>query len=39
MAAADIALDRGLPVNLDAERFVLGSILMDDAVYIQVAAV
>jgi hypothetical protein len=29
--------DRGLPANLDAERFVLGAILMDDAVYIQVA--
>src|ERR1700735_5168056 len=39
MAAAspDIALERGLPANLDAERFVLGAILMDDALYIQVA--
>jgi replicative DNA helicase len=36
-ATADIALERGLPVNLDAERFVLGAILMDDALYIQVA--
>ena len=36
-ASADIALERGLPVNLDAERFVLGAILMDDALYIQVA--
>src|SRR6202049_1537558 len=36
-AAPDIALERGLPVNLDAERFVLGAILMDDALYIQVA--
>ncbi|MGB6942456.1 MAG: replicative DNA helicase [Bryobacteraceae bacterium] len=33
----DIALERGLPANLDAERFVLGAILMDDALYIQVA--
>ncbi len=36
-AAPDIALERGLPANLDAERFVLGAILMDDALYIQVA--
>ena len=35
--SADIALEKGLPVNLDAERFVLGAILMDDALYIQVA--
>ena len=27
----------GLPANHDAERFVLGAILMDDALYIQVA--
>jgi replicative DNA helicase len=38
MAAADIALQKGLPVNLDAERFVLGSILMDDSVFLPVAA-
>ncbi len=36
-AAPDIALERGLPANQDAERFVLGAILMDDALYIQVA--
>jgi len=36
-SAPDIALERGLPANLDAERFVLGAILMDDALYIQVA--
>jgi len=36
-ASPDIALEKGLPVNLDAERFVLGAILMDDALYIQVA--
>ncbi len=36
-AAPDIALEKGLPQNLDAERFVLGAILMDDALYIQVA--
>ena len=27
----DLAMETGLPANLDAERFVLGSILMDDA--------
>src|SRR6202048_147940 len=39
MAASspDIALEKGLPANQDAERFVLGAILMDDALYIQVA--
>src|SRR6202166_175128 len=36
-ASPDIALERGLPVNLDAGRFVFGAILMDDALYIQVA--
>ncbi len=33
----DIALERGLPANLDAERFVLGSILMDDSSFISIA--
>jgi replicative DNA helicase len=37
MAAPDLALEKGLPANQDAERFVLGAILMDDALYIQVA--
>jgi len=31
------ALEKGLPTNVDAERFVLGSILLDDALYIQAA--
>jgi replicative DNA helicase len=39
MAAPDLALERGLPANLDAERFVLGSVLIDDTAYIQVAGV
>lgn len=39
MAAPDIALDKGLPVNRDAERFVLGSVLLDDSLFIQVAGV
>jgi replicative DNA helicase len=29
--------EKGLPTNIDAERFVLGSILLDDALYIQSA--
>ncbi len=37
MSSAGIALDKGLPCNLDAERFVLGSILLDDSHFIQVA--
>jgi replicative DNA helicase len=35
--SAGLALEKGLPSNLDAERFVLGSILMDDSQFIQVA--
>ena len=35
MPTPDITLERGLPVNLDAERFVLGSILTDDTAFIQ----
>ncbi|MGO9097468.1 MAG: replicative DNA helicase [Bryobacteraceae bacterium] len=37
MASTDLALDKGLPVNLDAERFVLGSIMLDDSLFVQVA--
>ena len=39
MASADLALHKGLPLNLDAERFVLGSIMMDDSLFVQVAGV
>src|SRR4051794_19388529 len=38
MTATDISLEKGLPVNLDAERLVLGSILIDDSVFLPVAA-
>ncbi|HSB14629.1 MAG TPA: replicative DNA helicase [Bryobacteraceae bacterium] len=38
MATTDLALQKGLPANTDAERFVLGSILLDDAAYVQVAS-
>jgi replicative DNA helicase len=37
MATSDLALERGLPANLDAERFVLGAILMDESAFAQVA--
>src|SRR5713226_7003581 len=37
MATADLAFERGLPANADAERFVLGSILLKQDVYFQVA--
>ena len=39
MAAPDLALSKGLPANLDAERFVLGSILLDDSTFIETAGV
>jgi replicative DNA helicase len=39
MAAPDLALAKGLPANLDAERFVLGSILLDDSTFIETAGV
>jgi replicative DNA helicase len=34
----DVALERGLPANLDAERFVLGAIMLDDTRFTEVAA-
>jgi replicative DNA helicase len=37
MATQDLAFERGLPANVDAERFVLGSILLDDSVFLGVA--
>ena len=37
MAASDAAFEKGLPANLEAERLVLGSILLDDAVFLEVA--
>ena len=36
MSAGNV-LDKGLPSNVDAERFVLGSIMLDDNLYIQAA--
>src|SRR6266542_4252636 len=37
MSATSVSLDKGLPANVDAEKFVLGSILLDDSAYIEVA--
>ena len=39
MASPDLALEKGLPSNPDAERYVLGSILLNDSLYLQVAGV
>jgi replicative DNA helicase len=39
MSATSLALEKGLPSNVDAERFVLGSILLDDSSYLDVAGV
>jgi replicative DNA helicase len=39
MSSVGVALEKGLPCNLDAERFVLGSILMNDSQFIQVAGI
>jgi replicative DNA helicase len=36
MSATNVT-EKGLPVNLDAEKFVLGSILLDDSLYVQAA--
>src|SRR5450631_3122103 len=37
MTSPAALLEKGLPANLDAERFVLGSILLDDSYFIQTA--
>ena len=34
MATQDIALERGLPSNVEAEQLVLGSILLDEAAFV-----
>jgi replicative DNA helicase len=35
--SAPSVTEKGLPTNVDAERFVLGSILLDDSLYVQAA--
>lgn len=37
MSSTSLALERGLPSNVDAERFVLGSIMLDDSAFVGVA--
>jgi replicative DNA helicase len=37
MAVRDSILDQALPVNLDAERFVLGAVMSNENAYLQVA--
>ena len=37
MSAPTVSLDKGLPTNLEAERLVLGSIMLDGSLYIQAA--
>lgn len=38
-ASAAVALQKGLPANIDAERFILGSVLLDDSRFIEIAGV
>jgi replicative DNA helicase len=38
MAIADLAYQKGLPASPDAERLVLGAILVDESAYVQVAS-
>jgi replicative DNA helicase len=38
-AAEKIALEKGLPANTDAERFILGSVLLNDARFVEVAGI
>jgi replicative DNA helicase len=35
--SSSIAIEKGLPTNVDAERFVLGSILLEDSFFVQAA--
>ncbi len=37
MATTDYSLDRGLPASIDAERAILGAILLDNLAYHQAA--
>lgn len=37
-AGRDLAFEKGLPSNVDAERFVLGSVMLNDATYPQMVA-
>lgn len=37
MPALDLTFEKGLPASLDTERFILGTILLNDTYYLQVA--
>jgi replicative DNA helicase len=37
--SASIASEKGLPANIDAEKFILGSLLLDDARFIEIAGI
>ena len=38
-ATSTVALQKGLPANIDAERFILGSVLLDDSRFIDIAGI
>jgi replicative DNA helicase len=38
-STTSVELQKGLPANIDAERFILGSVLLDDARFIDIAGV
>jgi replicative DNA helicase len=38
-SASGVSNERGLPANIDAEKFILGSLLLDDARFIEIAGV
>jgi replicative DNA helicase len=38
-SSATVALQKGLPANIDAERFILGSVLLDDSRFIDIAGI
>ena len=38
MASSDVLFEKGLPANADAERLVLGAILMNESAFIEVAS-
>ena len=37
--SAGIAVEKGLPANIDAEKFILGSLLLDDTRFIEIAGI
>ena len=37
--SASLVSEKGLPANIDAERFILGSLLLDDSRFIEIAGI